>query len=92
MGTPAYDKANTRRINLKLNNKTDADIIAALEAQENIQGYLKLLIRADQHKAESAFRAVRTSAKQYSCGVCGTELVGRPRYCGNCGQMIMWSR
>ena len=51
MGTPMYDKQNTRRINLKLNNKTDADIIKQLESQENIQGYLKRLIREDMQKA-----------------------------------------
>jgi len=57
MGTPAYDKANTRRINLKLNNKTDADIIAQLESlksSEGIQGYLKRLIREDIGKKETA--------------------------------------
>jgi len=47
MGTPTYDRQNTRRINLKLNNKTDADIIRKLESQENIQGYIKNLIRKD---------------------------------------------
>lgn len=54
MGTPAYDKENTRRINLKLNNKTDADIIQVLESVKNaegIQGYLKRLIREDMKKA-----------------------------------------
>jgi hypothetical protein len=47
MGTPAYDKQNTRRINLKLNNKTDAEIIRHLENHGNIQGYIKRLILQD---------------------------------------------
>ena len=47
MATPQYDKQNTRRVNLKLNNKTDADIIRTLESVENIQGYIKELIRKD---------------------------------------------
>ena len=50
MGSPKYDRENTRRINLKLNNKTDADIIKRLESlkeTEGIQGYLKRLIRED---------------------------------------------
>lgn len=47
MATPQYDKQNTRRVNLKLNNKTDADIIRKLESVENIQGYIKELIRQD---------------------------------------------
>lgn len=50
MATPQYDKENTRRINLKLNIKTDADIIKQLESQPNIQGYLKKLIREDMKK------------------------------------------
>jgi hypothetical protein len=51
MGNPAYDRENTRRINLKLNKKTDADIISELERQENIQAYIKRLIREDMKKA-----------------------------------------
>lgn len=47
MATPQYDRENTRRVNLKLNKKTDDDIIRHLESQENIQGYLKRLIRED---------------------------------------------
>ena len=50
MATPQYDKENCRRINLKLNKKTDADIIKRLEAEKNIQGYLKKLIREDMKK------------------------------------------
>ena len=42
-----YDKANTRQIHLKLNRRTDADVIQALDNVESKQGYIKLLIRAD---------------------------------------------
>lgn len=42
-----YDKANTVQITLKLNKKTDADIIEALESVSNKQGYIKELIRED---------------------------------------------
>ena len=55
MGRPKYDRENTRRINLKLNNKTDADIIKRLESlkeTEGIQGYLKRLIREDMEKTQ----------------------------------------
>lgn len=52
MGTPAYDKANTTRVNLKLNNKTDDDIIRQLRKVDSIQGYIKSLIRADMKKGE----------------------------------------
>ena len=45
-----YDEASRdkwRMIHLKLNKETDADIIQKLESSENIQGYIKSLIRAD---------------------------------------------
>lgn len=42
-----YDKANTRQIHLKLNRRTDADVIQALDNAESKQGYIKGLIRAD---------------------------------------------
>lgn len=42
-----YDKDNTLQFKLKLNKKTDKDIITRLAAADNIQGYIKELIRAD---------------------------------------------
>ena len=42
-----YDAKNTVKICLKLNLTHDADILAALEASGNKQGYIKSLIRAD---------------------------------------------
>ena len=43
-----YDKENTIRFGIKLNKKTDADVINALEtAKEGKQGYIKRLIRDD---------------------------------------------
>lgn len=42
-----YDKANTRQFKLKLNRNTDKDIIEYLETLDNVQGYLKALIRQD---------------------------------------------
>ena len=42
-----YDAANTTQIHLKLNDKTDADILARLEEVESKQGYIKRLIRED---------------------------------------------
>ena len=47
MATAEYDKANCTRINLKLNNKTDADIIDKLDHVGNVQGYIKNMIRND---------------------------------------------
>lgn len=45
-----YDAKNTKRISLKLNKKTDKDILAKLESVDNMQGYIKGLIRRDMHK------------------------------------------
>lgn len=42
-----YDAANTVQFHLKLNVKTDAEIIEKLKTVENVQGYLKNLVRAD---------------------------------------------
>ena len=48
-----YDKDNTIQIKLKLNKKTDRDIIDRLSAADNIQGYIKELIRLDILKDNS---------------------------------------
>ena len=40
-----YDAKSTRRFVLKLNLKTDEDIIATLLEQESMQGYIKQAIR-----------------------------------------------
>lgn len=42
-----YDRNNTVRVALKLNTKTDADILKRLEEVGNKQGYIKELIRKD---------------------------------------------
>lgn len=42
-----YDRKNTKNFSLKLNYGTDANLIAFLETQKNIQGYIKELIRKD---------------------------------------------
>ena len=49
-----YDKANTVQVRIKLNLKTDRDILEALERSGNKQGYIKELIRRDlKRKLES---------------------------------------
>lgn len=42
-----YDQQNTRQIKMKLNIKTDADILKKLDSVSNKQGYIKALIRKD---------------------------------------------
>lgn len=45
-----YDADNTKQIKMKLNKKTDADILAHLAEKDNVQGYIKQLIREDLAK------------------------------------------
>lgn len=46
-----WNAGHTTGIYLKLNNNTDADILAKLASVDNRQGYIKQLIRADINKA-----------------------------------------
>jgi hypothetical protein len=48
--TLKYDRANTKQYHLKLNLRKDAKIIARLEQQESMQGYIKALIDLDIKK------------------------------------------
>ena len=45
--TAKYDKAKTKGIYLKLNIVTDSDIIEHLKNTDNVQGYIKNLIKQD---------------------------------------------
>ena len=45
-----YDARTAKYISLKLNIKTDADLIDLLSKQQNVQGYIKGLIRAELKK------------------------------------------
>ena len=42
-----YDKEHTKLVVIKLNKKTDADILDQLSKVESKQGYIKGLIRQD---------------------------------------------
>lgn len=42
-----YDSKMTKQFKMKLNVKTDADILAKLDSVDNKQGYIKELIRRD---------------------------------------------
>ena len=47
-----YDAANTRRLSLKLNLTTDADILAWLDAQPSKQGAIKDAVREAMKKPQ----------------------------------------
>ena len=53
-----YDKANTKGLHLKLNIKTDSDILAKLDSVESKQGYIKELIRKDLERSQNDERAI----------------------------------
>ena len=46
-GIAKYDAKNTIQVKMKLNKKTDADILTKLDEVESKQSYIKKLIRDD---------------------------------------------
>lgn len=50
-----YQKQNIRQIKLNINKRTEPDLIEWIEKQDNVQGYLKQLIKNDM---------IRKGAKQ----------------------------
>lgn len=40
-----YDKANTKMVTIKLNYKTDAEILERLEKEPNVQGFIKMALK-----------------------------------------------
>ena len=53
MGNLKSDQKNARKYGLKLSRNTDADIIAWLDSQESVQGYIKTLIRNDMKEEQN---------------------------------------
>ena len=45
-----YEAENTRQVHLKLNRRTDEDVLEKLDSVPSKQGYIKDLIRADLAK------------------------------------------
>ena len=50
MSIARYDATHTKRLSLKLNLKTDKDILDKLDSVSSKQGYVKKLIRDDLAK------------------------------------------
>ena len=46
-----YDASHTTRVFIKLNDGTDADILAYLQTLPNKQGHIKQLLRKDMEEA-----------------------------------------
>ena len=56
-----YDAKNTKQFKMKLNIKTDADILAKLDLVDNKQGYIKELIRRDISGKQNAAPTITKS-------------------------------
>ena len=48
-----YMKAHTVKMTLQLNRTTDAELLSWLDSQENRNGYIKGLIRADMERHQN---------------------------------------
>ena len=46
----AYEKDNLRQIRLKINRRTEPELLEWIEKQDNIQGYIKRLIQEDMNR------------------------------------------
>lgn len=55
-----YDKKNTVLVSLKLNRKTDADILEYIEKQKNKQGTIKEIIRSWLWKTRTTHSEIST--------------------------------
>ena len=47
-----YEKENLRQIRLKINRKTEPELLEWIEKKDNIQGYIKRLIMEDMEKGK----------------------------------------
>ena len=85
-----YEKENLRQIRLKINRKTEPDLLAWVEKQENVQGYIKQLIRREMpQKAE-------LNNQTWFCPKCKNPVemfnAGEfNNYCPFCGQKLIWN-
>ena len=85
-----YEKENLRQIRLKINRKTEPDLLAWVEKQENVQGYIKELIRRDMpQKAELRNQTwfctkCKNPVEMFNAGEFNN-------YCPFCGQALEWN-
>lgn len=80
MGSPKYDLENTRQFHLKLNRKTDADVIEKLEDQPSMQAYIKRLIREDIQRGTGHWII---DGPYISCSSCGRSYNDEIQYFAN---------
>ena len=94
----SYEKENLRQIRLKINRKTEPDILEWIEKKDNIQGYIKKLILQDMWKEKSetepkVFPETRYEGKTIGCEKCGHEITDRNwKVCPYCRRTINWEK
>ena len=59
-----YEKENLRQIRLKINRKTEPELLEWIEKQDNIQGYIKRLIRDDMEYMQNFEKECREAAQE----------------------------
>ena len=84
-----YEKENLRQIRLKINRKTEPELLAWIEKQENIQGYIKELIRREMPEM------AELNNQTWFCPKCKNPVeefgFGEfNNYCPFCGQKLIW--
>ena len=87
-----YEKENIRQIRLKINRKTEPELLEWIEKQENIQGYIKQLIREDM---ENQPKKAELRGTEWWCPRCKNHIemmhAGEfNKFCAFCGQKVMF--
>ena len=86
-----YEKENLRQIRLKINRKTDPEMLEWIEKHENIQGYIKQLIRRDMTIEPVAYPPTRYADETFGCSLCKHEVTKEMTNCNNCGVKLNWN-
>ena len=87
-----YEKENIRQIRLKINRKTEPELLEWIEKQGNIQGYIKQLIREDM---ENQPKEAELRGTEWWCPRCKNHIemmhAGEfNKFCAFCGQKVMF--
>ena len=87
-----YEKENIRQIRLKINRKTEPELLEWIEKQGNIQGYIKQLIREDM---ENQTKQAELRGTEWWCPRCKNHIemmhAGEfNKFCAFCGQKVMF--
>lgn len=91
-----YNQKNVKQVKLNLNLKTDKDIIEALAASGNMQGYIKDLIRKDlndEHQAPAITKKIISGSflegEQVIVEIDGREFKRKVYYSNKWGDLVI---